>query len=101
MVKVAFEGVEAVGPEAAVGLEPGVELGQRLRLQLIPAPLPFGANPYQPGLPKHPQMLGDPGLAQPDPADELAHGARGIPKQIQNAPASGLGQHLERRCHSD
>ncbi|MEK6275326.1 MAG: hypothetical protein AABM30_08305 [Actinomycetota bacterium] len=34
-----FEGVEALVPEAAIGLEPSVDLGERLRANAVQAPL--------------------------------------------------------------
>ena len=71
-VEVTLEQIEPVGPVAAVGREPAVDLGQRRRIEPVPAPLGVHPHPHQPRVAQHPQVLGDARLAEP----ELARPAR-------------------------
>jgi hypothetical protein len=53
---------------------------------------------HEAGFAQHPQVLGDRRLAQLKLGDELAHGLLGVSKQVEDAPAVGLGEDVE-RCH--
>jgi hypothetical protein len=59
LVEVLLEGVEALGPEPPVGLEPLVELGEGLGAEGVEASLGVDPDPHEPGFPQHPQVLGD------------------------------------------
>jgi hypothetical protein len=45
-----FEVVEALAPEDPVGLEPVVDLSERLGAELVPPPLCVAADPDEAGL---------------------------------------------------
>jgi uncharacterized delta-60 repeat protein len=62
-VEVALEGIEPPRPQLPIGLEPRVDLGQRLEAQLVEAPLGVLAHVHQLGVAKHAKMLGDPGTS--------------------------------------
>jgi hypothetical protein len=91
VVEVAFEGVETVGPSPPVGLEPGIDLCQRLGAHPVPPSLCLAAHRHQTGVAQHPQVLRDPGLAEPEVVDQVAD--RPLPRmqQIEDPPPGGLG----------
>jgi len=62
---------EPLAPEAPVRLEPRVELGDRLRVERIDAPLGIALHPHESGLAQHAQVLRRAGLAQSEPLDDL------------------------------
>src|SRR5215216_3933399 len=72
LVQMSFEGVEALGPEPAIGLEPLRGLGERLRADLVDPPLCLGPHRDQAGLTQHAQVLRDAGLAHLEALDQLA-----------------------------
>ena len=90
-----LEGVEALAPERPVGLQPPVDLGQGLGLQGVEASLGVDPDPDQPGLPQHPQVLRHAGLAEAEPADQLAHRPLALAKQVEDVAAVRVGEHLE------
>jgi hypothetical protein len=96
LVQVPLEGVEALAPERPVGLQPPVDLGQGLGLQGIEASLGIDADPDEPGVPQHPQVLGHPRLTQAEPGHQLVHRPLALPQQVEDVPAVRLGEHLER-----
>ncbi len=98
-VEVTLEQVEPVGPVAAVGREPAIDLGQRRRIEPVPAPLRVDPHPHEPGLAQHAQVLGDAGLAQPELAHQLAHGALALAQQIEDPPPARIGEHIEDGGH--
>src|SRR6185437_13690812 len=57
-VEVALERVEASLPPAPVGLEPGVELGERSVLERVDAPLGLSPCHHEPGVAQDTQVLG-------------------------------------------
>jgi hypothetical protein len=94
-----LEGVEATGPELAVGSEPGIDLYEGLGSQPVPAPLGLMADLDQAGIAKHAQVLGDAGLAQRKPLDQLAYGTLPLAEEIEDLPPLGLGHKLKGRRH--
>jgi len=95
-----FESVEPPGPQLPVGPQPGVHLGQRLRLKLVPARLSLRPNADEPGLAQHPQVLRGAGLAEPEALNKVTDGPGLLPKQIENAPPSRLGKDLKSNAHT-
>src|SRR4051794_6074762 len=98
-VEVALEGVEAVRPQAAVRREPRVDLRERLRAQLVPAPLRVLANADEAAVAQDPEVLRHPRLAEPELVHELADGSRALEQQVEDAPARGLREHVEGGRH--
>jgi hypothetical protein len=92
-----LQGVEAPGPQAPVGLEPGVDLAQRLGSQVIQAALTVHPHSDQACFSQDSQVLGDPGLAQAYTIDQFADRSLALPEEIENLPPRGLGQNRE--CH--
>src|SRR3954470_22438519 len=76
-VEMAFEGVEAGGPQAAVRIEPLVEVAEGLGPGAVDAALGIDADLDQAGGPQHPQVLGHRRLAQGQRGDEVADGPLG------------------------
>jgi hypothetical protein len=99
VVEVSFKCVETTTPELAVGLEPSVDLDQRLGIELVPAPLGVASNPNQTGVAEHSQVLGDAGLAEREAVDQLADRTLPLTKQVQDLPTRWLGHQLERSRH--
>jgi hypothetical protein len=56
---VTFESVDVVGPKASEGLEPRVDLLERLGPDAIDAPLRVHARFDEAGVSKHPEVFGD------------------------------------------
>ena len=90
-----LEPVEPVGPVAAIGGEPAVDLGQRRRVEPVPAPLRVDPHADEPGVAQDPQVLRDPGLAEPKVLDELADQVLAVAQQIEDPAAAGIGQDVE------
>ena len=90
LLQVVFEGVEAVGPVAAVRLEPARDLGERLGAEAVPAALAVRAHLDEPGLAQHLEVLGDAGLAEVDPRDEVADGPLAVAQQVEDLAAGRL-----------
>src|SRR5215207_7064310 len=95
LLQVSFEGVETVRPEAPVRLEPLIDLGQGLGSDAVDAALGVGADGDEAGVPQHPEVLGDSGLAQLQALPQLPHRALPRQQQIQDPPSGGLGEDLE------
>jgi hypothetical protein len=95
LVQVPLEGVEALAPERPVGLQPPVDLGQGLGLQGIEASLGIDADPDEPGVPQHPQVLGHAGLAEAEPGHQLVHRPLALPQEVEDVTAVRLSEHLE------
>jgi hypothetical protein len=83
LVQVPFEGVEPLAPEPPVGLQPLVELVQRLRAQGVQASLAIDPGPDEPGLPQHPKVLRDARLAEAEPEHELVHRPLALPQEAR------------------
>ena len=90
-----FERVETIGPFAPVGLEPFVELHQRLGPQPVEAALRILSHLDEPGIAEHLEVAGDPRLVHADRLDELAHRPLAIAHRVEDPPAGGLGDDLE------
>lgn len=90
-----FEVVESPLPVPAVGLEPLVELGERLRAEPIEAALAVGASIDQSGLLQHPQVLGDRWLTQLQTLDQVADRLLAVAEQIEDIDPMGLAEGLE------
>ena len=97
--EVLLQGVEAAGPQPAVGLEPRVDLGERLRPELVPAALRVPADGDEAGLAQHAQVLRRPRLAQAEQADELADRSGAFPQEVEDPPPRRLDQHVEGGHH--
>lgn len=72
-----------------------MQLVERLGAQGVQAPLGVDPDPDEPGLPQHPQVLRHAGLAEAEPADQLAHRPLALAKQVEDVAAVRLGEHLE------
>src|SRR5438067_3540295 len=99
LVEAAFEGVEAAGPEMAVGREPGVDLREWLGPELVAPALGGDPDVHQASLSQHPEVFRDRGLAESHRVDELADGPLALPQQVEDGAAPGFGQHVEGLHH--
>ena len=95
-----LQGVEPVGPHPPVRRQPRIDLGKRVRVQLVPPALGVPADANQPGLPQHPQLLGRARLGQPQLPGQVADQPRAVPEQVEDVPPGRLGKHLERGDHA-
>jgi hypothetical protein len=96
-VRVSFEGVQALGPVGPVGLDPRVHLGKRLGAQRVEAPLAVGPDVNEAGAAQHLEVLGNPGLAEIEAFDEVAHRPLAAAQQVEDLAAVGLGERCVRR----
>jgi hypothetical protein len=87
---VVFEAIEVRGPEFAVGGQPVVELGERLRPNAVQAALRIRPGLDQPRFLEDAEVLGHGRLAEADAADEVAHGSLAVAEQIQDLKPPGL-----------
>jgi len=87
----ALEGVEVRCPKAPEGLEPGVELHQRLGAKAIDAPLRLDARLDEARLSQHAQVLRYGRLRDVEVALELADGLFLRCQKLQNGSAIRLG----------
>src|SRR5262245_51855032 len=95
-----LERIQAIVPEATVRRQPGVDLGERLRADLVPASLGVLTDPHQAGVAEHLQMLRDARLTDAELVDEIANRALTLAQQIQDTPSGGLSKNLERGRHT-
>ena len=91
----AFEGVQAFGQPAAVGLEPLVELPQGLDAQAIEAALGVAADLDEAGVTQHLEVPGHPGLVHSDGVDELGHRTLPAPHRVEDPSAGRVGDRLK------
>ena len=98
-VEMAFERVKPSAPELAVGSQPGIELGERLGPEPVPAPLAIRAHAHEPGLAQHPEVLRHTGLAELEPLHELAHGPLPLAQELQDLAPSRLGENGKGSTH--
>ena len=94
------ECVEVLIPSAAKPLEPPVDVLQRRGLDCVEPSGARGADPREPVLPQHAQMLRDPGLGK---AELPLHDGRDLPgrqlsvgEQFKDPPPDGIAQDFER-----
>src|SRR5204862_3162732 len=99
LVEVSLQGIEAGTPQPAIWLDAGVDLGERRRAQLVPAPLRVLADLHEARLPQHAQVLRDPGLAEPERVDQLPHRPGSLPQEVQDAAPGRLGHYFEGGSH--
>src|SRR5215211_7882639 len=99
LIEVLFEGIEAAGPELAVGAQPAVDLCKRLGVERVPATLGVAADLDEPSLAQDSQVLADAGLAQADLRHQLTDRAFPLAQQVQDVAPHRLGHQLERGCH--
>jgi hypothetical protein len=95
VVEVTFEAVEPIPPRPPVGREPIVDLPEGLGPEAVEAALGIGPDLHQPGIEKHPEMLGHPRLADAQVGHEGADRALLFPKEVQDAATIGVGQDRE------
>jgi hypothetical protein len=102
---VCFEGVELRAPEAAVAIDPAVELGEALPAQGVDAALAVGRDLDQPRLlqdlevPRH-GRLADPGQGR----DQVARGLRALEEQIEERATARVGdggEDVHRETYND
>jgi hypothetical protein len=94
--QVVLELVEALSPHLAVGLEPPVELDQRLNPDAVQTALAVGADIDEPGVAKHAKMLRYRRLAHRQPLDQCADRALAAAQLIQDLSPAWLGDDLNR-----
>src|SRR4051794_34525901 len=94
-VEVVAQGVEASGPGPAVGLQPLVELAQRLWLQLVPPTLGLRPDDDELGLAQGLEVFRDRRLGQPQQVDQLAYRAVPVVQRIEDPAPVWLGEDLE------
>jgi hypothetical protein len=71
----------------AEGLEPLVDVGERLRPQPVPAAATIASVHNQAGLAQHPQVLGDARLTLPQLPDQIADRSLTGSEQVEDLPA--------------
>ncbi len=87
-----LEGVEVVGPIAAVAVEPGVDLGEAVAAQRVDAALRVGADLDEAGFAEHAEMAGDGGLGERgEGVDQLARGDGAAGQLVENGAPGGVG----------
>jgi hypothetical protein len=88
---VVFEAIQMSRPELAVGGEPLVELGERLRSDAVQAALPIRASLNEPGVLEDAEVLRHCWLADAELLDELPDGALAVAEQVEDRQPARLG----------
>lgn len=96
----AFERVNAFGPEASERDEPGVEFLKRLGLDAVEAPLRVHGRFDESCVAEHAQMLGDCGLRETQRLLEFTDGVFGVDEQSENGAPRGFGEDVEGGLHT-
>ena len=86
-----LERIEPALPQLPVGLEPGVELGQRLGVEGVDPALGLGVRDDETGITQHAQVLRGARLAEPDDVDQLTDGPRPFAQQGDHLAPVGIG----------
>ena len=89
-----LEIVEARSPHEAVGGEPFVEIAQRFRTNPVNAALGVTSYFHQSRLAEYSKVLGDPGLTHSQCRNELPDRLLAFAEEVEDLPATGLGQDL-------
>jgi hypothetical protein len=94
-----IEGVESLGPESPVALEPRVDLDERLRSNAVQAAGPFRPDAREPVIAKHAQVLGDGRLGDselpPHDGSQLARGPFAVGQQFQHPAPDRIAEDVE------
>jgi hypothetical protein len=88
---VVFEAIKVRRPEPAVGGEPLVELGERLRPDAVQAALRIRAGLDQPGILEDAEVLRHRWLAEAELLDELPDGPLAVAEQLEDRQPARLG----------
>jgi hypothetical protein len=94
-----LERVEPFGPQPAVRPEPFVDRAQSLASYPIDPPLRVDPGVDEPGVSKHPEVLGHGGLAERGGVDEVADGPLGLQQQVEDASPVRLSEDGKWRGH--
>ncbi len=87
-----LEGVEAVGPEAPVTVDPSVELGEAFALQRVDAALALRRDLDETRLPQHLEVARDGGLRDAgEGVDEITRGLRALEEEVEQRAAAWVG----------
>jgi hypothetical protein len=96
---VSLEGVEAVRPDRAIGLQPVVNLDEGFWTQRVQTPLAIRAYRDEPGLAQHFEVLGHAGLAQLKALHQFSGMPLAITQQVEDLSAVRLGLRRRSRSH--
>jgi hypothetical protein len=91
LVEVIFEAIQVSRPELAVGGEPLVELGERLRSDAVQAALRIRAGLDEPGVLEDAEVLRHRWLAQTQLLDQLPDGPLAVAEQVEDRQPARLG----------
>jgi hypothetical protein len=94
-VEVVFEGVEVVVPEFSVGGEPGVDFGQGLGAEFVPAALGVFAYGDESGFAQDAEVFGGAGLGEAEVGGEFADEAGALEEEVEDAASCGVGEGVE------
>src|SRR5438067_1701122 len=94
--QIVIQPVVAVVPEAAVGLEPVVELSKRLRPQVVDALLGNRTDLDHTGVAEHPKMLGDLRLVEVELAGDFSHRSGPLAQELDDEEAIWFGEGSKR-----
>ena len=96
LLHVLVQPVEAPAPEPLEAAHPLVDRPQPAGVQAVQPLLARPADPHEPDLPEHPQVLGRLRLGHPQVPRQLGHRPLAAPQQHQDLPPLRLGDRVER-----
>jgi hypothetical protein len=88
---VVFEAIQVSRPQLAVGGEPLVELGERLRSDAVQAALRIRASLDEPGVLENAKVLRHRRLADAELLDELPDGPLAVAEEVEDRQPARLG----------
>src|SRR5437899_9641297 len=94
--QIVVQAIVTVVPEAAVGLEPVVELAKRLRPQVVDTLLGNRTDLDHAGIAEHPKMLGDLRLVEVELAGDFSHGSGPLAQERDDEEPVGFGERGQR-----
>jgi len=98
-VEVAFQSIDALGPEAAELRQPFIDFLERLGFDSVEAALRIHRGFDEAGVAEHPQVLGDGWLRHAQPTLDFANGLLVRGKKTEDGAPVGLGNDGEGRFH--
>jgi len=91
-----FQALQMRRPQLAIRLQPLIEISERLGPDPVHTALRVHPRLDQPRISKHPQVLRDGRLAEPQILDELPNRSLAIAKQLEDREPARLSEHLKR-----
>jgi len=94
-----MKGVQTLRPQAAVLIQPFVDLGERLRVQAVDPPLRFLTHVDEPGLTQDAEVTRYTRSGDRQQLSQFTDGGRMVPQHLQDRPSTFVRQRVQHGIH--